>query len=199
MSNSQQRWWFRRKEVGFGWGLPTCWQGWVTLAVYTVCLGLGLSSVGTRFGPHGHLVVGGVLTIALLVVVALKGEPLRGDRERLGESDDSVRRFDSYRISSYLIGSLFIVLSIPLALRWVPKNGSYGFRIPSTLTGTAAHWYHVNEVAGISGIVAGLVSIGVTTMIARRVNTSSSWRGPTMLLLTLALMLVASLPPLLAK
>ncbi len=140
----------------------------------------------------------GILTAALVVVIALKGEPLRG-REAGGQSSDSEGRFDSYRISSYLIGALSIVLAIPLALQLVPKNGSYGFRIPSTLTGTSSHWYHVNEVAGIAGIVAGIISLIMTTIIARQVSASTSWRGPVMLLLTLAVILAAAVPPFLVK
>lgn len=105
----------------------------VTLAVYTVCLGLGLSSVGTRFGPHGHLVVGGVLTIALLAVVALKGEPLRVDRDRVGESDDSVRRLDSYRISAYLIQVSLSPCRSRSHSGWYPRTGPTGFAFPVRL------------------------------------------------------------------
>lgn len=199
MSNDRPQWWFPEKEFGFGWGMPACWQGWVTLLVFIVALAVGLPLLAPKLGQHGQLIVAGVLTAAFLTVVVLKGEPLRGAPEKGGVSSGSARRLDSYRAGAYLAAAAFTALSIPLACRWVPKNASYGFRIPSTLNGTNAHWLHVNQVAGMSGIAAGLLSMVITTLIARRVPASTSWRGPVMLLLTFAMMLAASVPPFLVK
>ena len=198
MSEDQPQWWFPKKEFGFGWGMPTCWQGWVTLLVFVIALTVGLALLAPKLGPHGQLIVAGVLIAALLTVVVLKGEPLRGTPERGGASSGS-RRLDAYRAGAYLAAAAFTALSIPLAFRRVPKNASYGFRIPSTLNGTNAHWLHVNQVAGMAGIAAGVLSIAITTIIARRVPASTSWRGPVMLLLTFAMMLIASVPPFLVK
>lgn len=41
------------------------------------------------------------------------------------------------------IGPILVVLSIPLALRWVPRNPLYGFRVPATLRDDQI-WYEVN-------------------------------------------------------
>ncbi len=30
--------WFTAKLYGWGWGLPTCWQGWVVLHAYVLCM-----------------------------------------------------------------------------------------------------------------------------------------------------------------
>ncbi|MGH8291383.1 MAG: SdpI family protein [Steroidobacteraceae bacterium] len=199
MSNAQQRGWFRKKDVGFGWGEPACWKGWISLLAYMISMALGLPLLGPKFGRHGQLLVAGVLTAALLTVVVLKAEPLWDSQKKRSESSDSGRRLDSYTISSYFIVGLLIAFSIPLAFGFVPQNASYGFRIPSTLSGTSAHWYHVNQVAGVAGIAAGVISIAITTVIARRVSASASWRGPVMLLLALATILAASVPPFLVK
>lgn len=41
------------------------------------------------------------------------------------------------------LGPILFVLSIPLALRWVPRNSLYGFRVPATLRDDHI-WYEVN-------------------------------------------------------
>lgn len=39
--SDEQGWWFPRREPGIGWDLPTCWQGWIALAVYVVSMVVG--------------------------------------------------------------------------------------------------------------------------------------------------------------
>ena len=34
--------WFPAKRYGWGWGLPSRWQGWVVLAIYAVLLVVGI-------------------------------------------------------------------------------------------------------------------------------------------------------------
>lgn len=41
------------------------------------------------------------------------------------------------------IGPVLVVLSIPLILRWVPRNPLYGFRVPATLRDDGI-WYDIN-------------------------------------------------------
>ena len=41
------------------------------------------------------------------------------------------------------LGPILLVLSIPLALRWVPRNPLYGFRVPATLRDDKI-WYDIN-------------------------------------------------------
>ena len=77
MSGDRHEYWFPAKTLGYGWGLPTRWQGWVVLTVYV----LALIAAFVRFPPQTHAgpfaaVV--LLASALLVLVcALKGEPPR--------------------------------------------------------------------------------------------------------------------------
>lgn len=74
--------WFRAKRYGWGWGLPTAWQGWVVLGVF-VALAVGAGLIGER-APG--LAVGIVVaaSVLLLWVCWRKGEPPRwrwgGDR-----------------------------------------------------------------------------------------------------------------------
>jgi hypothetical protein len=75
--------WFRAKRYGWGWGLPTAWQGWVVLALYTAAIAaLGLALMPAQ--PGGFVLGTVVATLALVVVCWLKGEPPRwrwgGDR-----------------------------------------------------------------------------------------------------------------------
>ena len=56
--------------------------------------------------------------------------------------------------SLVLMGSVFVVLGIPLATGRVPPNGIYGFRTPATLSDSSL-WYRVNRSAGIELAVGG--------------------------------------------
>jgi hypothetical protein len=73
----QPKYWFPAKRVGWGWGLPTSWQGWLVLALYLVTLLVG----ATFFPPreHGFASFGvlAVATLCLLAVCLAKGEPQR--------------------------------------------------------------------------------------------------------------------------
>jgi hypothetical protein len=56
------------------------------------------------------------------------------------------------------IGPVLLVASIPLLLRWVPRNGFYGFRIPATLRSDSV-WYDVNALCGRHLFLLGLVLV----------------------------------------
>jgi len=73
----EKDYWFPTRKYGWGWGLPTRWQGWL---VYGAAL-LLLISIFFFFPPSSHLVAflastWGVL-LALVVACFLKGEPPR--------------------------------------------------------------------------------------------------------------------------
>ncbi len=71
----QPHYWFPAKAYGWGWGLPTRWQGWLSMAVF-VALVIVDSIV---FEPASHPVaffVGiAVLSAMIVAVCYLKGEP----------------------------------------------------------------------------------------------------------------------------
>ena len=72
---TQHRYWFPAKRYGWGWGVPSTWQGWVVLAIYAALLTFGIFRFRPEpdFGPFiGYVAV----CSALLVVICwLKGEP----------------------------------------------------------------------------------------------------------------------------
>jgi len=69
--------WFPTKRYGWGWGLPTCWQGWTVLGAYLALIPLGF----LIFPPHERFVEFMVFThaatAALIFICWLKGEPPR--------------------------------------------------------------------------------------------------------------------------
>lgn len=69
--------WFPAKHYGWGWGLPSRWQGWVALAVFFVLLGLDIWIFQPRRYPvaFGAIVI--LLSVALVGICWLKGEPPR--------------------------------------------------------------------------------------------------------------------------
>lgn len=72
---SSKNYWFPAKTHGWGWGPPTAWQGWLVLVLYAagmVALAL-LFDLDTQIAEF--LVGVAVLTVALLAVCWLKGEP----------------------------------------------------------------------------------------------------------------------------
>jgi len=79
-----KNYWFRAKR--YGWGLPLTWQGWIIFIAYTV---LVISSIFI-FPPEEKIalflcwVVG--LTIMLLMICWIKGEP---PRWRWGKDKDA--------------------------------------------------------------------------------------------------------------
>ena len=71
------KYWFPAKRYGWGWGPPSSWQGWAVLAAY---FGLVVVDV-LLFRPdrelHLFIAVAAFLTVLLVVVCWLKGEPPR--------------------------------------------------------------------------------------------------------------------------
>src|SRR5688572_3535999 len=53
-----------------------------------------------------------------------------------------------------VIGIVLMVVSIPLALGWIPRNRLYGFRVPATLRSDAV-WYAINRRCGREAIMVG--------------------------------------------
>ncbi|AOY91049.1 hypothetical protein BKK79_03885 [Cupriavidus sp. USMAA2-4] len=74
---SSPRYWFPAKRYGWGWGLPTCWQGWLVYAVYALLVGMAVAC----FPPHTRpgAFIGSQLTLCalLLAICWRKGEPPR--------------------------------------------------------------------------------------------------------------------------
>jgi hypothetical protein len=82
---TERKYWFPAKRYGWGWGIPSSWQGWLVLAAF-----VGLLVVGSFLLPPSamlgaYLAYVAVLCVLLVGTCWLKGEPLRwrwGNDER---------------------------------------------------------------------------------------------------------------------
>jgi hypothetical protein len=77
--------WFPAKRYGWGWRLPRCWQGWVVLALFFVLLVTGPFLFPPATDLVAYLMYVAVLSLLLIGVCWLKGEPPRwrwGNGER---------------------------------------------------------------------------------------------------------------------
>lgn len=72
-----QRYWFRAKRYGWGWGLPCAWQGWVVLAAFVVLVTLAARFVLPRFGAVAFCITCMLLVLGLVCVTWLTGEAPR--------------------------------------------------------------------------------------------------------------------------
>lgn len=72
-SEEAPRYWFAAKQYGWGWGLPLTWQGWVVLAAYVA----GVTLAALLGDERTFSISAGVLTVLLIAVCAIKGEPPR--------------------------------------------------------------------------------------------------------------------------
>ena len=69
------RYWFPAKSYGWGWGLPSTWEGWLVLSMFFVFCGLSL-----WLASGSVLTTVGLIWIAAIVLIAIafwKGEPPR--------------------------------------------------------------------------------------------------------------------------
>jgi len=74
--SNKQKYWFPAKRYGWGWGLPSSWQGWVVFVIYFSLLGLGTLLL-RPWGLVAYLVFVGFINALLATVCWLKGEPPR--------------------------------------------------------------------------------------------------------------------------
>ena len=78
MSNQKsqpEKHWFPAKKRGWGWGVPSAWQGWVTLVVYVSSVLLGATIFSPRVEGASLLLWIVVLSGMLFAVCWIKGEP----------------------------------------------------------------------------------------------------------------------------
>lgn len=67
------RYWFPAKRYGWGWGLPTAWQGWVVLVLwFAASLVSAMLFLPTRIVPFQVSI--GLLTAVLILVCYRTGE-----------------------------------------------------------------------------------------------------------------------------
>jgi len=67
--------WFPAKRVGWGWGLPTVWQGWVVMAIFAAMVVAGAVYFLPRHAQLQFVAYSASLCVLLVGVCWLKGEP----------------------------------------------------------------------------------------------------------------------------
>ena len=70
-----REYWFPAKTLGWGWGLPLRWQGWVAYGIAAALLIAGPFVLSPDEQPVLFQVYTAGVVIALLVVCFIKGEP----------------------------------------------------------------------------------------------------------------------------
>lgn len=88
---NSKKYWFHEKRYGWGWGLPSAWQGWIIYFIYIISVVAGLFI----FPPEEQLVLflawSAVSGIILFVIWWAKGEPIcwrLGKDENAENADD---------------------------------------------------------------------------------------------------------------
>jgi hypothetical protein len=71
------RYWFLAKRYGWGWGFPITWQGWLVFVAFLILVVVGAFLLPPRQMLLAYLIYVAVLSIGLLGVCWLKGEPPR--------------------------------------------------------------------------------------------------------------------------
>ncbi|GAA5177115.1 hypothetical protein GCM10025771_13700 [Niveibacterium umoris] len=74
MTSNEKQYWFPAKRYGWGWGVPTMWQGWVVLGLFVSLVLAGVVTVLPTYGTTGFAAYTGVLTLALTAICWVKGE-----------------------------------------------------------------------------------------------------------------------------
>ena len=85
MTTSGRPYWFPAKRYGWGWGAPTCWQGWAVLLVYIALSVLGSFAFRISLQLLQFLAYQALLAVGFVIVCWKKGEP---PRWRWGEDDN---------------------------------------------------------------------------------------------------------------
>ena len=71
------KFWFPAKRYGWGWGRPSAWQGWAVLVTYFALVLGGIPLVQASMGNLVYIAFVSALTVALIAICWLTGEPPR--------------------------------------------------------------------------------------------------------------------------
>lgn len=77
MPTDSHDYWFPAKRYGWGWGLPSRWQGWAVIAIYAVLLAVGVVVLRPHAAPVSFVLYALGLSLLLVLVCWWKGEPPR--------------------------------------------------------------------------------------------------------------------------
>ena len=77
MTTTPPKYWFPAKRYGWGWGIPSTWQGWTTMIVWIVVMSLTAWIIAAA----GHLFLWPIAVLleaaAFVAICWWKGEPPR--------------------------------------------------------------------------------------------------------------------------
>ena len=69
--------WFRAKRYGWGWGLPSSWRGWGVLGAFAALSAAAFFAFPPNEKPGALFACIAALTVLLILICWLKGEPPR--------------------------------------------------------------------------------------------------------------------------
>ena len=72
--NDEQRYWFPARRYGWGWGLPTVWQGWLIMLCALGAIAVATLRLLPRH-PIGLQIVVFAIVGLLILICYWKGEP----------------------------------------------------------------------------------------------------------------------------
>jgi len=72
---NDKTYWFPAKRYGWGWGLPTVWQGWDVMAAFAILVLAGIAFLRPSYGEAVFLVYSAFLCAVLIAICWAKGEP----------------------------------------------------------------------------------------------------------------------------
>ncbi len=73
---SKKKYWFGTKNYGYGWGLPTSWEGWISFLVFSVIFVGALSIlvlpyVDTQIPPANLIILLCIFALDVFALVAV--------------------------------------------------------------------------------------------------------------------------------
>ncbi|MGC3970042.1 MAG: hypothetical protein QM775_22765 [Pirellulales bacterium] len=80
---AKPRYWFPAKTYGWGWGLPTVWQGWAVMLTWLAVM-IGVAPWLVVRSLPAFFVFDAVMVVGLIAICYVKGEP---PRWRWGDDD----------------------------------------------------------------------------------------------------------------
>jgi len=75
--DAEPKYWFPAKRYGWGWGVPSCWQGWAVMGAFVALMLVGPFLFPPHRAPAAYAVYVVVLCALLVGICWRKGEPPR--------------------------------------------------------------------------------------------------------------------------
>ena len=96
LKDNPNGYWFKRKYYGWGWGIPSTWQGWFTLVIFIAYIFCSIFVLASNPNPTQSYFtwfwIGIVLAIIILVFIGYK----KGEKPKWqwGLSKEDKARYD---------------------------------------------------------------------------------------------------------